>query len=132
MDGNWESSTKLTLESLSDLDQTETSEYDDDAIIRERQFCGGLCCFKGCLIGTLGFVYFLLVIPTGILLTMHGSNNANNITLVIGLCLLIVPTVTATSICGIYQYRRYKTKCIAQEEKYKTGVNGSNSSQQRY
>ena len=31
----------------------------------EREFCWGLCCVKGCVLGALGLIYFLLVIPTG-------------------------------------------------------------------
>ncbi|KAK2182705.1 hypothetical protein NP493_340g00007 [Ridgeia piscesae] len=73
--------------------------------------CASCCCFKGCQWCVIGLVYFFILLPTGLLLMIHGYNTSTALTLGLGVLVVIVSTCGMPgAIFGCRWWRRHRRK----------------------
>ncbi|KAL5014028.1 hypothetical protein ScPMuIL_008298 [Solemya velum] len=65
-----------------------------------------LCCLEGCLTGAGIAALFIIILPAGILMTVYGYNNGDDVIFGVGILLMIAPICSLPVIIAVFFNRR--------------------------
>lgn len=98
----------------------------DDITVDEEQENVKFCCLSGCLTIIFAVVLFFFALPTGVLLCVYASYNAEKEVLIVGVVLAISPLISVPLIVVVLVNRRKLRQLRQRKVSVETADNNNN------